>query len=67
MWPYNIVSSLSETVGSFMLHKSLMGNRLHETEGRENLTPSGTASGKPQRILWFLLKKAREEGIFSVK
>jgi hypothetical protein len=47
--------------------KSLMGNRLHETEGRENLTPSGAASGKLQRILWFLLKKAREEGIFSVK
>jgi hypothetical protein len=36
-----------------------MGNRLHETEGREILTPSGTESGKPQNSVVFI-KKARE-------
>jgi hypothetical protein len=35
-----------------------MGNRQHETEGRKNLTPSGTESGKLQIIMWFFIKKS---------
>jgi len=39
-------------------HRSLMGNRLHETEGREDLTPSGTELEKPQMRCGFIKESA---------
>lgn len=41
-----------------------MGDRLHETEGREVLAPSGTESEKAMGKPWFI-EKTRERKFFS--